>query len=187
MADATKERWGRRRHSVRSAAVVGGIRGGTIINVVVAVIFFGLLVIGIWWIIKTFGQASQQYTGALIEVQYTATTVKCQTNLRAIWQNLQMYAVSNETMPPSLEAIKEWSGDSRLFRCPEQGGPVYIYIPGQGGDMPATNVLVYEPAPVHEGRGNVLRLGGQIELLTLEELKEALAATLSNIKQKRGP
>jgi hypothetical protein len=98
-----------------------------------------------------------------------------------------MYAVSNETMPPSLEAIKSWSGDSRLFRCPEKGGPEYIYIPGQGGDMPATNVLVYEPVPVHEGRCNVLLLGGQIELLTPEELKAAVAATLSDIEHKRRP
>jgi len=161
-------------------------RGGTVINIIFLVVVLGLLCSGIWWIIKSFGEAGQQYTEVLIETKYTAETVKCQTNMRTIWQNLQMYAASNETLPGSMEALKEWSGDSRLFRCSARGGSEYVYIPGQGGDMAPTNVVVYEPVPVHDGRCSVLRLGGQIELLTPEELQAAVAGTLASLRKARG-
>ena len=111
------------------------LRGDTIINVITALVFFGLLGLGLWWVIKSLGEAGQQYTGTLIETRYTAETVKCQTNLRAIWQNVQMYAVTNGTFPPSIEALKEWSGNSRLFRCPVSDELEYVYIRGQNGEM----------------------------------------------------
>jgi len=159
-----------------------GSHGGTIINVITALIFFGLIALGIWWLIKSIGQTGQQYTEAMIETRYTAMTVKCQTNLRAIGQNIQMYAVSNERFPPSLEALIEWSGSTQLFRCPAPDGEKYVYIPGQNGDMSPANILMYEPKPVHDGRCSVLRLGGQLELLTPEELKIALDQTLASLR-----
>jgi len=45
--------------------------------------------------------------------------------------------------------------------------------------MPETTVLVYEAKPVHEGRCNVLFLGGQIEALTPDALQPFLDATQS--------
>ena len=50
--------------------------------------------------------------------------------------------------------------------------------------MPASNVLVYEPEPVHEGRSAVLFLGGQIAMLTPEELEPALEATQAQIRRR---
>jgi hypothetical protein len=44
--------------------------------------------------------------------------------------------------------------------------------------MPPTSVLLYETNPVHHGRCNALLLDGQIALLTPEDLKQAVAATL---------
>ena len=98
---------GGQRHQVPQAS----LGGGTVVNVITALIFFGLLGLGIWWVIKSLADAGQQYTETLIETRYTAETVKCQSNLRAIWQNVQMYAVTNGTFPPSIEALKEWSGN----------------------------------------------------------------------------
>jgi hypothetical protein len=83
------------------------LRGGTLVNVVTALIFFGLLGFGLWWVIKSIGRAGQQYSEVLIDTKYTATTVQCQTNLRAVGQNLQMYAINNESFPPSLQALVE--------------------------------------------------------------------------------
>jgi hypothetical protein len=160
----------------------GNLPGGTIVNVITALVFFGLLALGIWWAIKSLGEAGQQYTETLIGTKYTAETVKCQSNLRAIWQNVQMYAVTNGTFPPSIEALKEWSGNSRLFRCPGADGPEYVYIRGQNSDMPAENVLLYEPKAVHAGRCSVLRPGGQLELLSPEELQVAVASTLAGLR-----
>ena len=182
MESAKKEFPGQTTGGERQPAQQTSLCGGTTANVITALVFFGLLALGIWWVIKSLGEAGQQYTETLIETRYTAETVRCQSNLRAIWQNIQMYAVSNGTFPPSIEALKEWSGNSRLFRCPVPDGPEYVYIRGQNGDMPAENVLLYEPEAVHDGRCSVLRLGGQIELLSPEDLQAAVARTLDSLK-----
>lgn len=156
--------------------------GGTVINIIFALIFFGLLAFGISWLIKSFAEVGEQYSDAMVDTQLKAITVKCQTNLRTIGQNIQMYAISNEGFPPSQEELMAFSGSTQLFRCPAPDGEKYIYIPGQNGGMPPANILVYEPKPVHEGRCGVLRLGGQLELLTPEELQQALEQTRANIR-----
>jgi hypothetical protein len=156
--------------------------GGTIINIITAIIFFGLIALGVLWVIKNVGQAGQQYTEGMIKTQNKALTVTCQMNLRTIAQNLQIYAMSNDSFPPSLQALIEFSGSTQLFQCPDPEGGKYIYIPGQNNNMPPTNVLLYEPNPVHDGRCNVLRLGRQIELLSPEEVQQAVAQTLAGLR-----
>ncbi len=153
-------------------------QGGTIIDVITAVVFLGLLALGILWIIKTFGEAGQQYTTTMINTQDKAASLSCQMNLRTIGQNLQMYAISHEGFPASQQELMSFSGNSRVFRCPDPNGGEYIYIPGQRADASPGNVLVYESEPVHNGRCNVLFLGGQTAALTPDELNRALEATL---------
>jgi len=156
--------------------------GGTIINIVTAIIFFGLIALAVLWVIKNVGQAGQQYTEGMIKTQNKAITVKCQMNLRAIGQNIQIYAISNDSFPPSLEALIEFSGSTQLFQCPDPEGGKYVYIPGQNSSMPPTNILLYEPKPVHDGRCNVLRLDLQIELLDPEQVQQAVAQTLAGLR-----
>ena len=158
------------------------LHGGTIINLLVALIVLGLIGLGIRWIVKNLGQAGEQYTQTMIDTTYAAETVKCQTNMRAIAQNIQIYALGNESFPSSLEELVQWSGSTQLFKCPSPDGGEYIYIPGQNSSMPPSNVLLYESKPVHDGRCSVLRLGGQIELLTPEELKHALSVTQASLR-----
>jgi hypothetical protein len=153
------------------------IRGETIINILIIVMFLGLLALGVGWIIKTMGEAGQQYATGLINTKIRASDVTCQTNLRAIGQNLQAYAVSNESFPESQQELVNLCGNSRLFHCPDPNGGEYIYIPGMRGDMPDTSVVVYEAQPVHQGRCHALLLSGQIVSLAPEELQAALAAT----------
>ena len=159
--------------------------GGVIINIIVAIIFFGLIALGILWVMKTAGEAGKQYSNAMIETSHRASALKCQTNMRTIWQNLQVYAVSNGSFPASQQELMDLSGNSRLFRCDEPNAPEYVYIPGQAGDMPAANVLLYEPEPVHNGKCNVLYLNGQMELLTAEQLSRAIEATLLRLRRSR--
>lgn len=156
--------------------------GGTIINIVTAIIFFGLIALGILWVIKNVGEAGQQYTEGMINTQHKAIDVKCQLNMRTIAQNIQIYALSNDSFPPSLEALIEFSGSTQLFQCPDPEGGKYIYIPGQNNNMPPMNILLYEPKPVHNGRCCVLRLNRQIELLSPEEVQQAVAQTLAGLK-----
>lgn len=157
-------------------------QGGTIINIITALIFFGLLAFAILWLIKGFGEVGQQYGEAMVGARNDALSVRCQTNLRAIFQNIQMYAISNEQFPESQEELVKWGGNTRLFKCPDPNGVEYVYIPGQRSDMPPENVLVYEPKPMHDGRCSVLLLGGQIGLVTPEELEQALARTKATIR-----
>jgi hypothetical protein len=172
-----------RAHPTGAPARRTNYHGGTIINIVTAIIFFGLIALGVLWVIKNIGEAGQQYTEGMIKTQNKAVTVTCQMNLRSIAQNIQMYAMSNDSFPPSLEALIEFSGSTQLFQCPDTEGGKYVYIPGQNNNMPPVNILLYEPKPVHDGRCCVLRLNGQIELLSPEQLDEAVAQTLAGLRK----
>jgi hypothetical protein len=155
--------------------------GGTVTNIITAVVFFGLLAYGIMWLMKSYGEAGEQYAETMVQAKYDAMGVKCQTNMRAIGQNLHMYAVANGTYPESLEELMRFSGNTRLFECPSPEGEQYKYIPGHGRNSPDSNVVLFEPKAVHDGRAGVLRLGGQVELLTPEELQQAIEQTLTNL------
>jgi hypothetical protein len=157
--------------------------GGTIINIVAAIIFFGLIALGVLWVIKNIGEAGQQYTDGMIKTQNKAIAVKCQLNMRTISQNIQLYAMSNDSFPPNLDALIEFSGSTQLFQCPDPEGGKYVYIPGQNNSMSPANILLYEIKPVHNGCCNVLRLNGQIELLSPEQIKEAVAQTLASLRK----
>jgi hypothetical protein len=159
------------------SAVTRRTRGGTIINLISAIIFFGLIALGVLWVIKQTGKATQQYSQAMINTSNKASVLKCQMNMRSIFQSLEVYAMENEAFPSSQQELVDFCGGSQLFHCNEPNAPMYVYIPGQRNDMPTTNVLVYEPVPVHDGRCSVLFLNGQMDLLTPEELKQAVEAT----------
>jgi len=128
------------------------------------------------------GEAGQQYTDGMIKTQNKAITVKCQMNLRTIAQNMQIYAMSNDSFPPSQQDLIEFCGSTQLFQCPDPEGGKYIYIPGQNNNMPPSNILLYEPVAVHDGCCNVLRLGGQIELLSPEQVQQAVAQTMTSLR-----
>lgn len=167
--------------SVRSThEIVRRARGGTIVNVVVAIVFFGLIALGVLWVIKQTGQTTRQYGQALTDTTDKASAMKCRMNMRSIYQSLQVYALENETFPSSQQELVDYCGDSRLFRCSEPNAPIYVYVPGQRSDLPGTNVLLYEPTSVHEGRCCVLFVNGQTVLLTPAELEQALEATKAN-------
>lgn len=159
-------------------------RGGTIINVLTAVIFFGLIGLSVWWVFKTAGQAGEEYGEAMVRTSNKASIIQCQTNMRTIWQNLQLYAAENGKFPSSQKELVDWCGNSRLFHCHEPNAPDYVYIPEHTHDMAAGSVLLYEPAPVHDGKCNVLLLGGQMDALPPEELKVAVEATIAMLKQR---
>jgi hypothetical protein len=170
----------------RSGGLPGrSVRGGTITNLIFAAVFFGLLALGVLWILKMVGQAGQQYSTAMIQTSQKASALQCQNNLRTIWQSLHMYAISNESLPPTQQALIDTCGyGSRLFHCAEPNAPQYVYIAGQTLDMAPTNVLLYEPEPVHEGKCSVLFLDGRTAMLEPDELRLAVEATIAGLKQR---
>jgi hypothetical protein len=160
-------------------------RGGAIIDIVFAIVFFGLLAFCILWIIKTFGQAGEQYSKAMVKASKDASVLRCELNMRSIYQCVQAYATENDSLPSSREELVRVCEDSRLLRCDEPNGLPYVYIAGQRLNMPESNVLVYEPVAVHEGRSVVLYLSGRIDTLDPEALKRAVGATQSRIRGGR--
>jgi len=166
------------RQETSTAVSAARRHGGTIINVITGLILFGLIGFAVYWVIKTTGQAGEQYMTGMVKTQKKATTITCQMNLRSIGQTLQTYAISNESFPADQQELVNFAGyGSKLFHCPDPNGGEYIYIPGQRSDKSTPSILVYESKPVHNGMCNVLLSDGQIVMLSPEELKQAIEAT----------
>ena len=163
----------------------GSVDVGKLIGIVIALIVLVLFGYAIWWVTKSVGDAGSQYSGAMIDTKRKAIALQCQMNMRTIWQNLRMYAIEKEGFPPSLKTLADWGADPQSLRCPAPDGQEYFYIPGQNENMPGQNVLVYELKPVHEGRCNLLRLDGQMELLTPEQVQAAVTETQAQLQGRR--
>ena len=156
--------------------------GGTIINIITTVIFFGLIAFGVMWVMKQTGEQVEQYSQTMVNVQNKATITACSMNLNTIRKSLQMYAITNDGLPESFDELAREVGNSRVFQCPEPNSPKYSYVPGQTLNSPGENILLYEPKPVHNGMCNILRVNGTIELLTPEELQAALEQTKAHLR-----
>ncbi len=158
--------------------------GGTIINLLFGVIFFGLIAAGVLWVIKGLGDMTGQYNKAMVQATDNASILKCQMNMRSIWQCVQSYEAENGDLPSSQQQLLRICGDSRLFRCDEPNSLPYVYVAGQRLTMPASNVLVYEPNAAHQGRAVVLFLDGRLAALDPNALQRAVAATWTQIQRK---
>jgi hypothetical protein len=163
----------------------GSVDIGRLIGIVISLLILGLLGYAAWWVTKSMGEAGSQYGEALVDAKRKALAIQCQTNMRAIWQNLRMYEIEKEGFPPSLETLVDWGADAQLFRCPDSDGDQYVYIPGRLQDTTGRNVLLYESKAVHEGLCNLLRANGQIELLTPEQVEAAVAETQAMLRNRR--
>lgn len=157
-----------------SSAPQGSVDIGKLMGIIISLVILGLLGYSVWWVTKSMSDAGSQYGGALVDAKRKALALQCQTNMRAIWQNLRMYEIEKESFPPSLKTLIDWGADAQLLRCPDPDGAEYIYISGQNKNMSGENVLLYESKAAHEGRCNLLRVDGQIELLTPEQVQAAL-------------
>lgn len=172
-----------RRKSI--SAQRGSVDIGRLVGIIMLVIVLGLFGFGAWWITKSMGEAGSQYGGALVDAKRKATALQCQMNLHTIRQNLRIYAIEKESFPPSLKTLVDWGADSQLLRCSAPDGGEYVYIPGQNENMPGQNVLVYELKAAHDGRCNLLRVNGQMELLTPEQVQAAVTKTYIRLRERR--
>ncbi|MHC4640877.1 MAG: hypothetical protein ACYS32_04475 [Planctomycetota bacterium] len=163
----------------------GSVDVGKLVGIVIFLIVIGLFGYAIWWVTKSVGDAGSQYGSAMVDTRRKAAALQCQMNMRAVWQNMRMYSIEKENFPPSLEALAEWGADPRQFRCEASDDQQYVYIPGQNENMPGENVLIYELKGVHEGRCNLLRVNGQMELLTPEKVQDAVTKTHLQLRGRR--
>lgn len=186
MINRTNKSCGKLSFSQRSiSAQRGSVDVGKLIGIVISLIVLGLLGLGIVWIIKSMGEAGSQYTGAMVNTKRKAVALQCQMNLSNIRQNLRMYAIEKQSFPPSLKTLVDWGADSQLLRCSAPDGGEYVYIPGQNENMPGQNVLVYEIKAAHQGRCHLLRVNGQIDLLTPEQVQAEVNKTYITFRESR--
>ena len=186
MINRTNKSCGKLSFSQRSiSAQRGSADVGKLIAIVISLIVLGLLGLGVWKIIKSMEEAGSQYTGAMVNTKRKAVALQCQMNLTTIWQNLRMYAIEKKGFPPSLKTLVDWGADSKLLRCSAPDGGQYLYVPGQNGNMPGQNVLVYELKAAHEGRCNLLRVNGQVDLLTPEQVQAEVTKTYIRLRERR--
>lgn len=139
------------------------------------VVLFGLVGMGVWWVIKSMGQAGQQYTQAVVKARKDATGLECQMNLRAIWQVLQANATAEGTYPETRQELEHLCGSSKLMRCPDPNGAEYVYLPPKRIDSATPQIVLYDPKALHDGQCSVLLSNGQLGFLRPEEIKAALA------------
>ena len=163
----------------------GSVEVGKLVGLVISLLVLGLCGDARWWVTKSVGDAGSQYSGAMVDTKRKAVALQCQMNMRAIWQNMRMYSIEKESFPPSLKTLVDWGADSQLLRCTDPDGGQYLYIPGQNENMPGQNVLIYELKAVHEGRCNLLRVNGQIDLLTPEQVQAAVTKTQFQLQGRR--
>ena len=156
-------------------------RGGTTTDIIAVVVLLGLVGMGVWWVIKSMGQAGQQYTQAVVKARKDATGLECQMNLRAIWQVLQANATAEGTYPETRQELEHLCGSSKLMRCPDPNGAEYMYLPPKRIDAEIPQIVVYESKAVHDGRCSVLLSDGRLGFVRPEELK----ATLEPLRQQR--
>ena len=183
MINRTNKSCGKLSFSQKSiSAQRGSVDVGKLIGIVVSLIVIGLLGFGVWKIIKSMEEAGSQDTGAMVNTTRKAVALQCQMNLNTIWQNLRMYSIEKVGFPPSLKTLADWGDGSKLLRCSAPDGGQYLYIPGQNGNMPGQNVLVYELKAAHEGRCNLLRVNGQVDLLTPEQVQAEVTKTYTRLR-----
>lgn len=160
--------WRQRRH----------VRGGTVVDVITVVVILGLIAYGVYWVMKAWGKAGQDYATAMVNTQKQGLNITCQMNLSALYKTLQTYAISNEGFPADQQELVRFSGyGAKLFHCPDPNGGEYVYVPGQRPDASSPAVLLYETKPVHNGKVNAVLSDGQVVQLSPEELQQVLAAT----------
>ena len=185
MIDPTKKSCRKLSFSQKStSAQRGSVDVGKLIFIVISLIVLGLIGLGIAWIVNSMGEAGSQYTGAMVNTKRRAVALQCQLNLSNIRQNLRMYAIEKQSFPPSLNTLADWGADSQLLRCPAQDGGEYFYIPGQNENMPGQNVLVYELKAAHDGRCHLLRVNGQVDLLTPEQVQAEVNKTNIRLRER---
>ncbi len=125
---------------------------------------------------------------ALNKTKSVAQRVVAGTNLTVIGVACHVYANDHEDkFPPNLEVlIDECDLSPKSLVSPrkpeDHSGPSFIYIAGQSGSNPYTNILAYEdPSFVQDELINVLFVDGHVEAMKRQPFQKALKKTYEQL------
>jgi len=132
----------------------------------------------------------KSYVETVLDSKKQAQEKLQQTSLAGLYRFLQQYAAAADGKFPATaqDLAREASLPSGVLFT---GRPLeehkYIYLGGQDESMPPGNLLIYEAAARRDGTCEVLRLGGQVELLTAQQVRDAIAETQKYLPVTRQP
>lgn len=125
---------------------------------------------------------SRGYLGALADALTQAEVTAAKINMRTLAGALGVYESDNGAFPISLDDLVKAQGLSdKVIRSIGKTPRPFSYIPGQTMKSRRENVLVYDENPIYDRQCLVLRVGGEVELLSPADLREALAQTKARL------
>lgn len=129
------------------------------------------------WVFKRGGETVEQYGTGLAGAQNQATDVSCEMNMSNLWKEILQFDPAGDGLPESLQEMVRKVGTSPAqFRC-SQTRQDFVYIAGQSRKSPPTNVLIYEEKAHRDGKACLLRVSGQVQCLSFEQVQSEAAAT----------
>lgn len=134
-----------------------------------------------------FGGGGQSYVQKNLSAKERAKHLAIDANLSSIHRSLQVYAAGNEGKFPATPEIlaREANLPQGFILLPSRPDQEHfaIYVSGQSQSMPASNILIYQAEVGNDGSCQVLRLGGQIERLSPDQVREALDQTQRSLNK----
>ena len=132
-----------------------------------------------------FARGEKSYVRTVKKSKDRAAETVSHVNLASVYRTLKVYAAANDgKFPNTPEQLVRVAGlpEGYLFDPARPSRPhVCIYVAGQNENMPGSNVLIYEAKMRPDGKCQVLRLGGRLELLSYAQTMAAVDKTKEHL------
>ena len=150
------------------------------------VVLLALLIVGIIYFGR-FGKGKKSYVETVLDTKQTAKDTVTLVELANLHKELLVYLMTNDDkFPPTKTDIMRESPIARKYlRQRDPNSPRFFnYIGGQDTSMPASNVLIWEERPGTDDLCHVLRINGQVNFLSPDDVDLAIDATQDAIRRR---
>jgi len=156
---------------------------GKYVKIFIGLAVLGAILAGVVWAVVHMGSKGAEYVQTVTDSREPARRVSILSNLRNIYKAIQTFAITEDRFPASEAELVSKTMINEEFMV-SAGDPEkrLKYIPGQSSRSNPSNILVYDPYPDRDGLHVVLRVNGQIDTLTSEQLQAAVAATEAHLQ-----
>ena len=156
---------------------------GAVRDTIFIILVLGLIGLGIFYVIRLWGSATEQYATGMIQAHNQGEALACQLNLRAVYVALLTCVTSGDPIPQTKDELLEWCGGNKTFKCPDPNGGQYIYLPPKTIDTPKPVIIAFEPNAVHDGHFHVLFSDGTITPVS----EEYLPGLMDKVTRRKRP
>jgi phage FluMu protein Com len=149
-----------------------------------------LAVAGLIWalafVVKQFAAGPLEYQRQVAQTPKTVQGVMTKMNLASIGKAIRVYSAVNGSYPAILEQLVSGGLVPEAMLQARTPGKTLAYVAGQSDLSPGDNILVYEEQPGPDGLCDVLRISGQVQSLSPDQLRAALEQTKSQVRPREG-